>query len=70
MTLTYSEEKRLKEVETKAASIAHLSQGTGSKNELNRLLTLAQEGLKRNEATMEVLEAQVKELLDLARKLQ
>lgn len=70
MTLTNSEETRLSEAETKVTQIGHLVMGTGSKNQLNRLLTLCQEQIRDLKGKMDVLESDVSTLLDLARKLQ
>lgn len=69
-TLTTSEEKRLQEVEKKIPKIAHLVQGTGSKNQLNKLLTLCQEQVRDLEGKLDDMEAEMSTLLTLARKLQ
>lgn len=69
-TLTNTEKKRLKAVETTTTQIAHLVQGTASKNQLNRLLTLAQEEMRGLKGKLNDLEAQMTTLLALARKLQ
>ena len=70
MALTASEENRIDTIETKLNKIGHLVQGGGSKNQLNRLLILAKEELKKIEDRIDILEPEVSTLLELARKPQ
>lgn len=70
MTLTFSEEQRLTNAEETAQQLSHLIEGAGSKNQLNRLLVLCNEEVRKLNARVTTLETQVQELLVLARKLQ
>jgi archaellum component FlaC len=70
MTLSASERARLVAAEETIADLAQLVKGAGSKNQLNRLLILAQEQCRQLSSIVETLETQVQELLELARKLQ
>ena len=70
MSLTNSEETRLQELETIATQLSHLVQGTGSKNMLNRLLTLCQEQVRDLNNKLDELETDMQEILTLVRKLQ
>lgn len=69
-TLTNSEEQRLQKVEATTTQVAHLVKGTGSKNQLNRLLTLCQEQIRDLDGKVTDLETEVTTLLRLTRKLQ
>lgn len=70
MALTPVEELRLQKVEEIAAKLGHLIQGIGSKNQLNRLLTLCNDENRKIGLRIDTLETDVSELLDLVRKLQ
>lgn len=70
MTLTYSEEQRLRNAERTVQSLKDLINEAGSKNQLNRIEILAQEEIKRLTAKVDVLESQAATLLSLLRKLQ
>jgi hypothetical protein len=70
MALTRSEELRLQAAELKVAQLGHLVEGTGSKNQLNRLLVLCQEETRNLTVKLENLEEEMSTLLALARKLQ
>ena len=70
MTLTNSEETRLRNAERTVQSLKTLIENAGSKNQLNRLLVLAQEEIKRLTTKVDSLEAEQTVLLGLLRKLQ
>ena len=70
MTLTYSEETRLRNAERTVQDLKDLIEQAGSKNQLNRLLVLAQEEMKRLTSKVGALESQSTTLLGLLRKLQ
>jgi hypothetical protein len=70
MTLTRTEELRLENAEETAQQLKHLISGAGSKNQLNRLLVLCNEEIRKLNARVASLEEEVSELLALARKLQ
>ena len=70
MVLTPSEEIRIQEIEQTIRNITKLATGAGSKNQLNRLLVLAQEQVADLKNVVEPLEVKMEELLVLARKLQ
>jgi len=70
MTLTLSEETRLRNAERTVQDLKDLIEQAGSKNQLNRLLVLAQEKTKRLTSKVEGLETQSTTLLSLLRKLQ
>jgi polyhydroxyalkanoate synthesis regulator phasin len=70
MTLTFAEEERLTNAEEITQQLKHLIDGAGSKNQLNRLLVLCNEEVRKLTARVATLETQVQELLALARKLQ
>jgi uncharacterized protein (UPF0335 family) len=69
-TLTYSEEQRVSKIEDTTKKLFHLVKGTGSKKQLNQLLTLCKEQVAEVKREQEVLETNMEELLTLARKLQ
>ena len=70
MTFTKTEEDRLSACETLTTQLGHLIQGTGSKNQLNRLLVLCQEETRDLTNKLNTLETDMTTLLALARKLQ
>jgi hypothetical protein len=70
MTLTAAEETRLENAEDTTQQLKHLIDGAGSKNQLNRLLVLCNEEIRKLNARVATLETEVSELLVLARKLQ
>lgn len=70
MSLTAAELTRLETLEKTIANLAVLVQGGGSKNQLNRLLVLAQDQNRKLTAVVEELEVQMKEVLKNTRKLQ
>jgi hypothetical protein len=70
MTLTYSEEQRIKNIEQTTQSLSNLLSGAASKNMLNRLLTLCNEEVRRLSDKATELETKIDELVVLARKLQ
>jgi hypothetical protein len=70
MALTNSEQLRLTNAEETAQQLKHLIAGAGSKNQLNRLLVLCNEEIRKLTARVASLETEVQELLELARKLQ
>ena len=70
MALTAAEEERIQELEETVVRLTKLMQGSGSKNQLNRLLILAQEEVRKLTTQLEPIEADTEECLALARKLQ
>ena len=70
MALTDDERERLETLEDTVVNLAHLVKGAGSRNQLNRLVVLAQD--KIDSLTTRLLQAETKmtELLELVRKLQ
>jgi hypothetical protein len=70
MTLTPAEKKRLQNAEATIIDLEELIKGAGSKNQLNRLLILANEEIRRLNERVDELQTEVNELLDLAKKLQ
>jgi len=70
MTLTYSEEVRLKNAEETTAELKTLVNGAGSKTQLNQIRNLCNEQLRRIEARLDTIESDVSELLTLAQSLQ
>lgn len=70
MALTAAEEERIQELEDTVKRLTILMQGSGSKNQLNRLLILAQEEIRKLTTQLEPIETQAEECLELARKLQ
>ncbi len=70
MSLTTAEKIRLEELEAAAVDLAKLVKGGGSKNQLNRLLVLAQNDNKKLTTRVEALEEKMQEILDLVRRLQ
>ena len=70
MALSNGERKRLENAEDNINNLAKLAQGGGSKNQLNRLLVLAQDQNRKLTARVVELESQIEELLDKVRKLQ
>jgi hypothetical protein len=70
MALTTTERKRLDDLETTVRQLAVLVQGGGSINQLNRLNVLGQNRIEELTQLVEQLEAETRELLELARKLQ
>ena len=70
MALTISERKRIESIEEKLLQLANLVKGGGSKNQLNRLLVLAQKNTEDLKTTVEEMESKMADLLDLVRKLQ
>ena len=70
MALTAAEEERITELEDTVKRLTKLMQGSGSKNQLNRLLILAQEEIRKLTDQLEPIEIQTQETLALARKLQ
>lgn len=70
MTLSNAERIRLEKLEYSVRQLAVLVRGGGSKNQLNRLLVLAQNDTKKLLRIVEYLENEMKEILDKVRKLQ
>ena len=70
MALSNAERIRLSNLEKTVQQLAQLVKGGGSKNQLNRLLVLAQDKLTKVEARVAELESQANEILDKVRKLQ
>lgn len=70
MSLNAAELVRLTKVEKNLRYLAEQMEGSGSKNQLNRLLVLAQNELSKVTTRIEAVETKVEELLELARKLQ
>jgi hypothetical protein len=70
MALTPSEKARVLKVEETLVDLQELIKGAGSKNQLNRLLVLANEEIRRLNERVEALEAKITELLELAKKVQ
>lgn len=70
MALTTAQEKRLSNVEETTQLIKHLVDGAGSKNQLNRLLVLCNEEIRKLNVRITALETEVSTLLELAQKLQ
>jgi hypothetical protein len=70
MTLTPAEKKRLDNAEKTIVDLEELIKGAGSKNQLNRLLVLASEEIRRLNDRVTELEEEVETLLNLAKKLQ
>jgi len=70
MALTYEEQVRLKNAEETAQQLKTLVDGAGSKNQLKQLLNLCNEQLRRVEQRLDTAEAQIQQLMSLARTLQ
>jgi hypothetical protein len=70
MALTYSEQKRLQNAEETIQELKTLIDGAGSRNMLERLKMLSNEQLRRVESRLTDAEAELEELITLARKLQ
>lgn len=70
MSLSTVERTRLEELEQDTNNLATLIRGGGSKNQLNRLLVLAQDQNRKLTARVEALETKMDEILELVRKLQ
>lgn len=70
MALTTSEAKRLDNLEQKVNNLTRLIAGAGSINQLNRLYILAMKEIEKLEEEVVASEAEVTELLELARKVQ
>jgi hypothetical protein len=70
MAMTATERERLETLEDTIKRLASLIRGAGSKNQLNRLLVLAQNTVARLEARVATLETRSNTILDLVRKLQ
>jgi hypothetical protein len=70
MSLSTTELERLEKVEKEINQLAHLVKGGGSKNQLNRLLVLAQSQVDEMKAVVDDLESRMETLLELAEKLQ
>ena len=70
MSLTYEEEKRIRELEDTLTRLENLITHAASEVMLNRLLTLANEENRRTRQSLELLEEKVNTLISLAQKLQ
>jgi hypothetical protein len=70
MSLTVTEEKRLREAEETLNSMLQSLEGASSSNKLNRLYILLDRELKRIERAVDSLESRTSEILELARKVQ
>lgn len=70
MAFTAADEKRLRSIETIVYRLSVLIEGAGSKNQLNRLLVLAQNQVDKLSTRVDALETQMDEILELARRLQ
>jgi len=70
MALTAAELTRLENLEQDVKNLTHLVDGGGSKNQVNRLLVLAQEHTRELRILVESLETEMATLLTLARRLQ
>ena len=70
MSLTAKERAELDQLEADLLNLGHLIKGGGSKNQLNRLLVLAQEQNRKLTTRVTALETKVKTLLELVRSLQ
>ena len=70
MSLTNAERIELNALEEDARNLAKLVMGGGSKNQLNRLLVLAQGKNTQLTTRVVALETKAETILDLVRKLQ
>jgi len=70
MVLSTTERKRLEGLEETINNLAQLVKGGGSKNQLNRLLVLAQEKVRKLTVVVESLEVDMAIVLTNVRKLQ
>ena len=70
MSLTDAERIELNALEEDARNLAKLVMGGGSKNQLNRLLVLAQGKNTQLTTRVVALETKAETILDLVRKLQ
>jgi len=70
MALTIQEEIRISELENTTIRLTQLMKGSGSKNQLNRLLVMAQEDIKKLTDILAPMEDKTNTILALARKLQ
>jgi hypothetical protein len=68
--MTPAETKRIEVIEETLDSLNKIIVNASSKNQLNRLLTLLKEEVKKVENLVTNQEEKITELLDLARKLQ
>ena len=70
MALTYDEQLRLKNAEETIQQLKTLIDGAGSKNQLKQITVKVNEQLRRMNVRLAEAEAEVQELLVLARNLQ
>jgi hypothetical protein len=70
MSLTAAEEKRIENLEETVQQLSTLISHAGSKSQLNKLLVLCNEEVRKLTSKVDSLEAEVQELLTLARRLQ
>lgn len=70
MTLSYSEEVRLSELESIIAELQILIKKAASEEMLNRLLTLCSEENRKTRAVVAELETKADEIIALGQKLQ
>lgn len=70
MSLTNSEENRIKNIETSLAELDPLVRGSASETMLNELLTLSNDQIRKLETRVTNLTALVNELIALAKNLQ
>jgi hypothetical protein len=70
MALTPAEEKRIQNIEELLDQLKTLISNAASKRNLNRLLTLCNEELRRVNERQNELITKTEELIELARKLQ
>ena len=70
MTLTYNEEQRILNIESKLNMISDLLTNAASKNMLNKLLTLSNNDIAKANSRLADLEERVEVLVALAQKLQ
>lgn len=70
MALTSAEEKRIQNIEELLDQLKTLISNAASKRNLNRLLTLCNEELRRVNERQNELITKTEELIELARKLQ
>ena len=70
MALSTAERLRLEAAERALETIAISLRGAGSKNQLNRLLVLAQDQMRKLTIRVEAIETTATELLALLRRLQ
>lgn len=70
MAMTTREEMRLAQAESKLNEVIRALNGVGSKDQLNRLFVVLSREIERIKSSLDDLETETSEVLELARKVQ